>query len=103
VIDVGRVGRSVLELDVCLGGPQVVDPHLRVGAAGAVQQCDERQREQRTRDRDLHGVLPGSAESRPPRTVAPTTIAAAISTRFLMMYCPSSVGAYGNLVKVSCG
>jgi len=36
---------------------------------------------------------PGSDESRPPRTVAPTTIAAAISTRFLMMYCPSSVGA----------
>ena len=35
----------------------------------------------------------GSATTRPPRTVAPTTIPAAISTTFLMMYCPSSVGS----------
>ena len=35
----------------------------------------------------------GSATTRPPLTVAPITIPALISTTFLMMYCPSSVGA----------
>jgi hypothetical protein len=32
------------------------------------------------------------AESRPPRTVAPTTSPALTRTKFLMMYCPSRVG-----------
>jgi hypothetical protein len=34
------------------------------------------------------------------RTVPPITIAAAMITRFLMMYCPSSVGAHGKRVQV---
>ncbi len=45
----------------------------------------------------------GSARSRPPRTVAPITMAAPTRTRFLMMYCPSNVGEYGNAAKVSDG
>ena len=40
---------------------------------------------------------------RPPRTVAPTTKPALISTKFLMIYCPSKVGAYGIRVNVSVG
>src|ERR1700722_14880111 len=45
----------------------------------------------------------GSAMILPPEVVAPTTIAADIKTTFLMMYCPSSVGAYGKCFQVSEG
>src|SRR6185295_3798769 len=45
----------------------------------------------------------GSADRRPPRTVAPRTIAPLINTRFLMMYCPSIVGTNGAQVKTSDG
>ena len=44
-----------------------------------------------------------SGVRRPPRTVAPITIPALTSTMFLIMYCPSSVGAYGICAKVSWG
>ena len=47
--------------------------------------------------------FPGDADNCPPRTVAPTTIAAATSTRFLTMYWPSSVGACGKARNVSRG
>ncbi len=39
----------------------------------------------------------------PLRTAPPTAIAALMSTRFLMMYCPSSVGAQGMCVKHTSG
>ncbi len=45
----------------------------------------------------------GSATSRPPRTVAPITRPALISTKFLMMYCPSSVGTKGTIWKTWSG
>jgi cation-transporting ATPase I len=38
-------------------------------------------------------ISSGSDTKRPPRTVPPITMPALISTKFLMMYCPSSVGA----------
>lgn len=36
-------------------------------------------------------------------TVPPITIAALMMTRFLMMYCPSRVGAHGTCTKQTCG
>ena len=48
-------------------------------------------------------LLPGSATIRPPRTVAPITTLALMSTRFLMMYYPSNVGIKGKTSNVSSG
>src|SRR5436309_1589230 len=90
----GRAGTGVEQRDVQLApGEGLVDD-------GKV--ADHDRQEERAGD---GGQQPhrASALIPPPRTVAPTTIPALISTRFLMMYCPSRVGAHGKRAKTSWG
>src|SRR5690348_10008556 len=99
----GRCGRIAIERNAARGGRDDTAFGCQGGAEGGirtrtpVRTADFKsaasalpplRRGQRTVPVARGGAF-GSGLSPPPRTVAPTTIAAAIRTRFLMMYWPS--------------